>query len=123
MKLLIVEDELALSEVLSDKFSELKYDVEVAADGEAAISLAKSFKPDLILLDIILPKKSGLEVLEELKGDDNLKTVPVVVLSNLDGDEDIKKAFALGAADYYAKTQHPINEIIEKVGRLIVKSR
>jgi DNA-binding response OmpR family regulator len=115
MKILIVEDENTLSFVLEEKFRNGGYEVTIAKDGEEAISLAGKITPDIILLDLILPKKGGLEVLEELKADVKLKSIPVIVLSNLEGDEIIKKALKLGAEDYYVKTQHPIGEILEKV--------
>lgn len=116
MKILIVEDEDALSLVLEEKFRKEGYEVAIAKDGEEAESMAKKFKPHLILLDLVLPKKLGLDVLESLKSDSELKLIPVIVLSNLEGDESIKKALSLGAVDYFVKTQHPIGEIVERVG-------
>lgn len=115
MKLLIVEDEVTLAMVLEEKFKKEGFEVQLAFDGEAAMSAAQKLKPDLILLDLLLPKKHGLEVLKDLKQDPELKNVPVIVLSNLDTDDDIKKSLALGAVDYFVKVQHPIKEIVEKV--------
>ena len=115
MKILIVENEDVLSLVLEEKFKKEGYEVMIAKDGQEAQPKAEKFKPNIILLDLILPKKGGLEVLESLKGDAELKLIPVIVLSNLEGDETIKKALTLGAADYFVKTQHPIAEIVEKV--------
>lgn len=115
MKILIVEDEDVLSLVLEEKFKKEGYEVMIAKDGQDALPRANKFKPNIILLDLILPKKGGLEVLESLKNNAELKLIPVIVLSNLEGDETIKKALALGAADYFVKTQHPIAEIVEKV--------
>lgn len=85
------------------------------------MSLVKSFHPDLVLLDLILPKKDGFEVLQELKADPGLKQIPVVVLSNLGQDEEIKKALDLGAVDYLVKVQHPINEVVEKVRKYLIE--
>jgi DNA-binding response OmpR family regulator len=121
MKILIVEDEDVLSLVLEEKFKNEGFDVQIARDGEEAQDKAEKFKPDAILLDLILPKKGGLEVLEGFKKTDGLKLIPVIVLSNLEGDETIKKALSLGAEDYFVKTQHPIAEIVEKVGELFTK--
>ncbi|HTW96223.1 MAG TPA: response regulator [Candidatus Methylomirabilis sp.] len=115
MKLLIVEDEEILYKVLHEKFSRQDFKVELAMDGEAAISLAKSFRPDVILLDIILPKKDGITVLRELKADPDLSNIPVIISSNLGDDEKIKTALGLGAVDYLIKAQHPINEIVDIV--------
>jgi len=123
MKLLIVEDEETLVKVLQEKFEREGFEVKVALDGEEAISAARDFKPDMVLLDLILPKKHGLEVLKELKADSELREAPVIVLSNLDTDEDIKKALALGAVDYYVKVQHPLKEIIEKVKARMIQPK
>ena len=119
MKILIVEDEDVLSLVLEEKFKNEGYEVMIASDGGEAQAKAEKFKPDLILLDLILPKKGGLDVLESFKADSELKLIPVIVLSNLEGDETIKKALSLGAIDYFVKTQHPIAEIVEKVGSVL----
>ena len=123
MNILIVEDEDVLSSVLEEKFKNEGYDVMVAHDGEEAQPKAVKFKPDIILLDLILPKKLGLAVLEGLKSDAELKLIPVIVLSNLEGDETIKKALSLGAEDYFVKTQHPIAEIVEKVGSFFTENK
>ena len=124
MKIVIVEDEEILLKVLKEKFEKANFDVAVAVNGEEAMGIVKKFQPDVILLDLILPKKSGFEVLQEIKSDPELKQTPVIVLSNLGQDEDIKRALQLGAEDYIVKTQHPINEVIEKVkSRILGKSR
>jgi len=121
MKILIVEDEDVLSLVLEEKFKNQGYTVSIAKDGEDGIEKAKKNNPDIVLLDLILPKKGGLEVLEALKKDSELKVIPVIILSNLEGDESIKKALSLGAVDYFVKTQHPITEIVEKVEQFLQK--
>jgi len=115
MKILIVEDEEALNKILKEELASKGYDAKIAKDGEEGVKLAKSFRPELILLDLVMPKKGGLEVLEELKKDPYLKDVPVVVLSNLADDESIKKSLAMGASDYFVKNQHSIYEVIDKV--------
>lgn len=116
IKILIVEDESVLAKVLQEKLEEGGYcRTEIASDGEVAMSLARSFQPSLVLLDIVLPRKTGLEVLGELKADHRLKTIPVVILTNLYQDEDIKGALRMGADDYIVKTQHPINEVVDKI--------
>jgi len=112
---LVVEDEAILLEVLSDRLKEDGWDVKKAANGEEAIEFLFKNPVNLVLLDLLLPKKSGFEVLETIKADAALKDIPVIVLSNLGGDEDIKKAMELGANDYFVKTQHPIGEVLEKI--------
>ena len=123
MKVLIVEDEDILVRVLQEKFEEEHFKVSISRDGGGALSLAKKFKPDAILLDILLPKLNGLEVLAQLKKDDNLKNIPVIIMSNVSDDERIKKGLSLGAVGYMIKTQHPINEVVEKVNEYIAKAR
>ena len=119
-KILIVEDEMVLSKVLAEKFKKKKYKVQVVANGNDVLPEAKNFVPDMILLDLLLPGKHGLDVLKELKADAELHDIPVIILSNLDNDDDIKKGISLGAIDYFVKTQHPINEVVEKVEARIV---
>lgn len=123
MKILIVEDEDVLLRVLKEKFEEENFDIRTAEDGSTVFDLAKKFRPDIILLDIILPKIDGLEALSLLKADDELRLIPVIMLSNLDDDQKIKEALRLGAVDYMIKTQHPINEVVEKVHEYILKSK
>ena len=115
MKIVIVEDEEILIKVLREKFEKEGFKVSLAADGVEAVSVIKKAKPDIVLLDLVLPKKDGFEVLEELKSSGDLKMIPVIILSNLGQDEEIKRALKLGAVDYLVKTQHPINEVVEKV--------
>lgn len=76
----------------------------------------------MILLDIILPKKDGLQVLEEIKANPEFSHLPVIILSNLGEDEKIKSALKLGAVDYLVKTQHPINEVVEKIKEYLFKA-
>ncbi len=124
MKVLIVEDEEALRKVLQEKIQDSGFEAFTAKDGDEAWNMAKSKNPDIILLDLILPKRNGFEVLGMLKQDPELKDIPVIVLSNLSEDENLKKALAMGAEDYFVKVQHPINEVVEKIkDHLLQKSR
>ncbi len=123
MKILIVEDEEVLVKVLQEKFEKENFTVKIAQDGAAVMPLVKTFKPDLILLDIIMPKKDGLSVLQELKDDTEFASIPVIMTSNLGEDEKIKQALKLGAVDYLVKTQHPINEVVEKVKKHLLKAK
>ena len=120
MRIVIVEDEEILLKILVEKFQQEKFEVFSAINGEEAILVTKKVNPDIVVLDIILPKKDGFEVLKELKSDANLKQIPVLVLSNLGQDEEIKKALSLGAIDYLVKTQHPIKEVVEKVKSYLI---
>ncbi len=123
MKILIVEDEEVLADVLDEKFKNAGFSTKIASDGEQALILVKSFKPDVIALDLMLPKVDGFSFLEQIKKDDSYKRIPVVVMSNLSGDEDIKKALMMGAIDYFVKSEHPINEIVEKIKAVLLKSK
>ena len=94
-----------------------------AYDGEEAIEKAKTMSPDLILLDLILPKVNGFKVLEQIKKDPDVSHIPVIVLSNLGDDKDIKDSLRLGAVDYYVKAQHPLLEIVEIVTKFLKTHR
>ena len=119
MKILIVEDEEILLNVLKDRFEAEGWEVTVAKNGEEAMTAINKASFELVLLDLLMPKKDGFQVLEEVRNNPELKNLPIIVLSNLGGDEDIKKALALGANDYFVKTQHPMSEVVEKVNMLI----
>lgn len=118
-KILIVEDEEILLKVLSEQFERAGFDVSTASDGEEALKSLEKSKPDLVLLDIILPKINGFDVLKTMKENPDTQDIPVIIISNLGRDEDIKQAIKLGAVDYYIKVQHPILEIIEKVSKFL----
>jgi len=121
MKILVVEDEIVLAKVLKEQFEESGFEVWVAIDGEVALPMAKKIKPDIIALDLVLPKKNGFTVLKELKEDEELKSTPVVVVSNLGEMGDISRAMSMGATDYFIKSQHPVNEVVEKVKEMLKK--
>jgi len=112
---LLVEDEKMLSSMYTTKFTKEGYNLIQAFDGEEGLTKAKNQKPDLILLDIIMPKLDGFVVLKALKEDPILKNVPVILLTNLGQDEDIKKGKELGADDYFIKANHTPAEVVEKV--------
>lgn len=114
-KVLIIEDEEILVKILEQKFRDGGFLVETAGDGEVALPMTKEFLPDIIVLDLLLPKKHGFDVLKELKLDQGLKDIPVIILSNLGQEAEIKKGMELGAADYLVKAQNPIKAVIEKV--------
>ncbi len=123
MKILIIEDEEVLAKVLREKLEKADFNVKISSDGEDVILDIKSWKPNVILLDLMLPKKDGLEILKELKEDKVLKKIPVIIVSNLDDGDSIKKGIKLGAADYFVKSEHPINEIVKKVKEVMIKNR
>ena len=121
-KILLVEDDEILAKVLDEELSEAGFEVKQAFDGEVGLVMAKSEKWNLILLDLILPKKYGFEVLAELKNDSSTRSIPVIILTMLGADEDIKKGLRLGADDYIIKAQHTIREIVEKIKNFLEKA-
>jgi len=117
-KLLIAEDEAILRNVLVDRFSEDGWDVTAVENGDEALDKITAYTFDLILLDIIMPVKDGLEVLKELS-DSSAKDTPVIVLTNLGTDEDKKAVEELGAKGYFIKSQQTIDELIKKVNSYV----
>ena len=120
-KILLVEDEPLLGNILKLRLEKENLGVTLARDGEEALNFLKINKPDLILLDIILPKLSGFEVMEKLKEEPSYKKAPIVILSNLGQDSDLEKGQTLGAVGYFVKAQMSIDELVEEVKKLIVQ--
>lgn len=114
-KILVAEDDGFLSKVLSAKLEKIGFEYKLATDGEEAISILKDFTPDLILLDLVMPKKDGFEVLKDLNSSEVWKKIPVIVTSNLGQPEDKKRAMELGAKDYIVKSDTSLNGIVEKI--------
>lgn len=119
-KVLIVEDDQLIFSILSRELTGAGYEVLNAFDGEQAITTTREQRPDLILLDILLPRKNGFEVLQALKADPELASIPVVILSNLGQPEDIQKGRELGAIDYMVKVEFEPKQIVAKVRTLLV---
>jgi len=116
---LVVEDDTFLAQLLTNRLSRAGLTVTRAGDGEEALRILKNTKPDLILLDIILPKKSGFEVMEEIQKDPLLKRAPIVIISNLGQDEDMARGRQLGAIEYYVKAQTSIEDLVSKVQQIL----
>ncbi len=114
-RILLAEDDKFLSIALGDKLAREGFFVIKALNGAEALAKIRLEKPDLILLDIIMPQKSGFEVLAEMKLDPLMKNIPVIVLSNLGQESDIKKAKALGARDYLVKSDVEMKTVVEKI--------
>ncbi|MBI5005153.1 MAG: response regulator [Candidatus Lloydbacteria bacterium] len=114
-KIIIIEDDEILSKALSTDLADAGFDVLPVFDGEAGLKLVRSEKADLVLLDLVLPKKHGLEILEEIKKMPDTRGIPVIILTFLGDDETIKKSLRLGAEDYLVKSSHALAEIVERV--------
>ncbi len=119
--ILIVEDEATLQKTLQEVLTQEGFTLLSALDGELGLELARKHKPDLILLDLILPKKDGFEVLEALKADEATKEIPIIILTNLEGSADVQKALELGATTYLVKANYELEDVIGKVRETIKK--
>lgn len=118
-KILFIEDQSTLQKIITDTLAKDGYEVVSALDGEAGVELAKKEIPNLILLDLILPKKDGFAVLEVLKKNSITASIPVVVLTNLEGSDEIARALSLGAAIYLVKINYTPKEIAEKIKEVL----
>ncbi|MFC1731821.1 PleD family two-component system response regulator [candidate division KSB1 bacterium] len=118
---LLAEDDMILSQVIAEELESGGYRISQAKDGEAAVDLIKKKRPDLVLLDILMPKMNGMEVLENVKASSTTRGIPVIMLTMLSSDDDIKRALRLGAEDYIVKSQHAVGEIVEKVNEFFDK--
>ena len=117
--ILLAEDDLFLQRMYVDKLVKEGIKVVVASDGEKALEIMRKQKPVLVLLDILMPKKDGFEVLEEAKKDPKLKSIPIILLTNLSEVADVKRAQKLGAADYIIKSHFLPSEVIEVVKKYL----
>ena len=114
-KILIVEDDLPTIEAVAFKLSRAGVIVDTALNGEEAVERLKRTKYDLVILDILLPKKNGFEVLRELKNNGQSKDAKIIVLSNLGQEDNVKRAMDLGADDYIVKSDININKLTERI--------
>ncbi len=120
-KILLVEDEELIIKLLQKKLVNEGYDVSLATDGEKGLNLMKGARPDLVLLDIIMPKKSGFEVLEEMNADAELQKIPVIIISNSGQPMELDRARRLGVKDWLIKTEFDPKEVLDKVVKQIGK--
>jgi DNA-binding response OmpR family regulator len=118
-KLLIVEDDLILQKTLHDFLVEEGFSVSCASDGEKGVEMAFAEKPDLILLDIVLPKKDGYEVLAAVKENEETSNIPIVLLTNLGSLADVEKALELGATNYLVKADYKLEEVTKKIKEIL----
>ena len=114
-KVVVVEDDEHISKVYEIKLAKENINAMVARDGEDGVTMITAEKPDLIILDLMVPKKDGFGVLEEIKKNPELAKIPVIILSNLGQKKDQDRAIALGANEYLVKMNYSIQEIIDKV--------
>ncbi len=118
-KVMIIEDDRFLSTVIKAQLEKAGFFVSQAFDGNEALELLQQNKPDLIILDLIMPKTTGFEVLEKMAASEKLKSIPVIVLSHLAQESDIAKAKSMGVMQYFVKVKVSIDEVINKVKSLL----
>jgi CheY-like chemotaxis protein len=113
--IMIVEDDSFVMDIYKTKLLQAKFEVVEAMNGVEAMKKIKKIRPDLVLLDIMMPYMDGLEVLKNMKNDPNLKNIPTILLTNLSQKEDVDKGMALGADDYLIKSHFTPSEVLEKI--------
>ncbi len=121
--ILVVEDDRFLIKAFQAKLATTSYETATANDGEEAIAFLKHRKPDLMLLDIVMPKKDGFAVLEEMQKNPAWKKIPVIILSNLGQESDREKGKALGAVDFLVKTDFSLQQILTVLDKYVSKKK
>lgn len=121
IKILLIEDDPFLLGMYATKFELEDFKVVMAEDGEKAVRLAAKEMPDIVLLDIILPKQDGFEVLKQLKADKATAGIPVILLTNLSQKDEIDKGLKMGAVDYLIKAHFMPSEVVEKIKKVLNK--
>lgn len=122
-KVLMIEEDRFLRKIYRDKLSRLGFEFLEATNGEEGLNKVIYEKPDLVILDLMLPKKNGFDVLIDIKNNKNTQKIPVIILSNLGQESDIKRGFGLGAASYLVKTDVSLSGVVEEVKTQIAKNR
>lgn len=120
-KILVAEDDLFLANAFKAKLSKVGFELEIAQDGEETMQKITTFQPDALLLDLMMPKKDGFAVLEELRRDERYKSMPIIVASNLGQQEDIDRAMKLGASGYVVKSNLSLSQLVEKINAFLPK--
>lgn len=118
-KVLLIEDEEIITDLLKRKLAKEGYQVDVASDGEEGLEKLKKNRPDLVLLDIVMPKLGGFEVMEKIRKDKKLDGMPIIIISNSGQPVELDRAKELGASDWLVKAQFDPQEVIDKVVRQI----
>ena len=120
-KIVFIEDETTLQKMLATALTEVGYSVTTVSDGEAGHAAVRAEKPDLVLLDLILPKMDGFTVLSEIKKDEATAHIPVIVLTNLESAEDVGRVVALGATTYLVKANYDLPDVVLKIKEVLGK--
>ena len=120
-KLLLIEDDITLRDLYQARFGLENFEISVATDGEMGLEKAGIVMPDVILLDLRIPKLSGFEVLRQLKQNEKTKPIPVIVLTALSGDEDKEQVMKLGAAAFLTKSETVPKQVLEEIMKVLPK--
>jgi DNA-binding response OmpR family regulator len=118
---LLVEDDQFLASMYAEKLLGVGYRVLTASDGDVGLRLAATEHPDLVLLDVLLPRLDGFEVLRRLKANDATRHLPVIILTNLGEEEDVERGKSLGAVDYLIKAHFVPTEVVEKISQTLTR--
>ncbi len=118
-KILIIEDDSILQKTVEEYLVEENFEVLSAVDGEEGVRMANQANPDLILLDIILPKKDGYAVIEEIRKNSKTAKTPIIIFTNLGGIHDVEKALELGATTYLIKSDYKLEDLVKKIKELL----
>ena len=118
-KILIIEDDTIFQKVLSRSLTDAGFSVRGAGDGEEGIRFADQDAPDMIILDVILPKKDGFAVMEYVSRSPKLKAIPVVVITNLEGSHDVERMMTLGAKGFLIKVNYSMDEIVQAIKNIM----
>ena len=122
-KILMIEEDHFLRKIYRDKLSRSGFEFLEATNGEEGLNKIIAEKPDVVLLDLILPRKNGFDVLVDMKSNKNTENIPVIILSNLGQESDIQRGLALGAKDYLVKTEVSLSGVVEKAKEQLVRAR
>jgi CheY-like chemotaxis protein len=118
-KILLIEDEELIIRLLGRKLANMGYEVTLAMDGQDGLEKMKKDKPDLVLLDIVMPRKGGFDVMEEMRSNPELAPIPVIIISNSGQPLELDKAKRLGAVDWLVKTEFDPKEVAAKIQKYI----
>jgi DNA-binding response OmpR family regulator len=122
-KILMIEDDRFLRKIYRDKLTRVGFEFAEATNGEEGLNKIISEQPDLVLLDLMLPRKNGFDVLADMKRNKEIKAIPVIILSNLGQESDVKKGLSLGAENYLIKTEISLSEVVDKVKECLLKAK
>lgn len=118
-KILIAEDDTFLANAYKIRLLKAGFDIKIAGDGSELLDILNDFTPDIILLDLVMPKMDGFSALHKIKENEDVKNIPVLITSNLGQAEDIKRGMSMGATDYIVKSDLSLEDLVEKINRIL----